>query len=106
MARNKSTPMFADYGRIRDPETLGALARLHRKRMDLTLQDISDTSALGMRFLSEMERGKENVSLGKTLQALETLGLDVLVLPRDEATRLIRERNRRAHSHPERGNKK
>ena len=97
MTDRKKAAAHPSYGRVRDPETLGALARLHRKRQKLTLQDISDTTALGMRFLSEMERGKENVSLGKTLRALETLGLDVLVLPREEAMQLLRERNRAAH---------
>lgn len=97
MAGTKKTAARPDYGRIRDPETLGALVRLHRKRQNLTLQDISDTTALGMRFLSEMERGKENVSLGKTLRALENLGLDILILPREEAMQVLRERNRNVH---------
>ena len=75
---------------VRDPESLGALVRRQRKALGLTLQDVSNTSLLGMRFLSEMERGKPNVSLGKTLQALRMLGLDVLVLPRAESARIQR----------------
>lgn len=73
---------------VRTPLELGQLVRDHRKRASITLQDVSDISRLGTRFLSEMERGKENVSLGKTLQALQALGLEMIVLPRADAARL------------------
>ena len=35
-----------------------------------------------MRFLSELERGKETAELGKSLQVLFNLGLEVIVQPR------------------------
>lgn len=82
--------MGRKYARVQTPQALGELVRRHRKRLKLTLQEVSDTSMLGLRFLSEMERGKENASLGKTLRALQAVGLEVLVLPRADAVRVMR----------------
>ena len=43
---------------------------------------ISAFGNLGMRFLSELERGKATAELGKVLKALQTLGLEVVIQPR------------------------
>jgi len=77
------------YGRIRSPEALGALARAERKRQGLTLERVYAASGLTTRFLSEFERGKPNASLGRTMQALQALGLEMVVLPRGDAERLL-----------------
>ncbi|MDX1571137.1 MAG: helix-turn-helix domain-containing protein [Xanthomonadales bacterium] len=84
------SPKKHKFACVHTPEALGQLVRDHRKRLKLTLQEVSDTSMLGLRFLSEMERGKENASLGKTLRALQAVGLEVLVLPRADAARVMR----------------
>lgn len=70
------------YGAIRSTEELGKLVRAHRKERNLTLKTISGLGNLSTRFLSEFERGKETAELGKVLQALRTLGLEVVVQPR------------------------
>jgi transcriptional regulator with XRE-family HTH domain len=80
------------YGRIRSTAELGELCRQERSRRGLTLADVYETTGLSTRFLSEFERGKEHASLGRALRALESLGLDVIVLPREEAERVLRER--------------
>ena len=80
------------YGRVRSPAEIGALCRQERVRRGLTLENLYATTALSTRFLSEFERGKEHVSVGRVLRALESLGLDVLVLPREEAERVLRGR--------------
>ena len=72
----------ARYGVVRSAEDLGRLARAHRKQRKLTLETISGLGNLSTRFLSEFERGKETAELGKVLQALRTLGLEVMVQPR------------------------
>lgn len=82
------------YGRIRTPAELGDLTRVHRKSAGLTLAEISAGAHLGLRFLSEFERGKENASLGRVLKALQALGLEMLVLPREDAERILRDRMR------------
>ncbi len=70
------------YGRISTTEDLGHLVRAHRKSKGLTLETAAGLSNLSIRFLSEFERGKETAEIGKTLKALRTLGLDVIVHPR------------------------
>jgi len=70
------------YGVVRSAEELGKLVRAHRKQRKLTLETISGLGNLSTRFLSEFERGKETAELGKVLQALRTLGLEVVVKPR------------------------
>ncbi len=70
------------YGPVRSAEDLGKLVRAHRKQRKLTLETISGLGNLSTRFLSEFERGKETAELGKVLQALRTLGLEVVVQPR------------------------
>ena len=70
------------YGAVRSAEDLGKLVRAHRKQRKLTLETISGLGNLSTRFLSEFERGKETAELGKVLQTLRTLGLEVVVQPR------------------------
>lgn len=77
------------YGRVRSPQAIGQLARLERKRQDLTLDQVYSASGLTTRFLSEFERGKPNASLGRVMETLQALGLELLVLPRGEAERLL-----------------
>ena len=76
------------YGRVRSPQEIGRLARLERKQQNLTLDEVYSASGLTTRFLSEFERGKPNASLGRVMQALQLLGLELLVLPRGETDRL------------------
>jgi len=70
------------YGAIRSVEELGKLTRAHRKQRKLTLEATSGLGNFSTRFLSELERGKETAELGKVLKALQTLGLEVVILPR------------------------
>lgn len=85
--REKNT--LPEYGRVRSPKALGSLARAERKRQGLTLDRVYSASGLTTRFLSEFERGKPNASIGRVMDALQALGLEMLVLPRGEAERLL-----------------
>ncbi len=80
------------YGRVRSSSEIGELCRQERSRRGLTLADVYVTTGLSTRFLSELERGKQHASLTRVLRTLESLGLDVIVLPREEAERVLRER--------------
>lgn len=88
---NSSQPA---YGRVRSPAAMGTLARQERRRQGLTLDQIYSASGLTTRFLSEFERGKPNASIGRVMDALQSLGLELLVLPRGEAERLLAMRRR------------
>ena len=74
------------YGSIRTTSELGRLARAHRKRQKLTLEEASEFGNIGVRFLSEFERGKKTAEIEKVLEALNLLGLDVVVQPRSWKT--------------------
>lgn len=71
---------------IRTPTQLGQLLRAQRKAQGLTLEQLSGLSGLGIRFLSELERGKATVELGKTLEVAGLLGLDCFMIPRSCTT--------------------
>jgi len=70
------------YGIVQNAKELGKLVRAHRKSRGVPLEKISGLANLGIRFLSEFERGKETAEIGKVLKTLNTLGLEVIVRPR------------------------
>lgn len=85
------------YGAVRTTDELGALAKAERKRQDVTLERFYGMSGLSTRFLSQFERGKPNASLCRVMAALQMLGLEMVILPRGEAAKLLgimRMRNR------------
>jgi len=86
---NPKKSKLSSYGRVRSPEALGRLARKERKRQGLTLDKVYSVSGLTTRFLSEFERGKPNASIRRVMDTLQALGLEILVLPRGEAERLL-----------------
>jgi HTH-type transcriptional regulator / antitoxin HipB len=92
MGKTKAEAKSMHYGRIRSAAEVGALCREERSRRGLTLADVYAATGLSTRFLSEFERGKEHASLGRALRALESLGLDVIILPRRDAERVLRAR--------------
>jgi len=71
------------FGKIKSVADLGKQIRVFRKDQHLTLEKVSALSNLSMRFLSELERGKETAELGKAIQALNILGLDIIIRPRN-----------------------
>jgi y4mF family transcriptional regulator len=56
---------------------LGSVIRYTRQGRDLRLEDLALAADVGIRFLSELERGKPTVRLGETLRVLEALGLQL-----------------------------
>ena len=100
MSSNQKTKQIKpNYGQVRTSDELGALARAERKRQSLTLDQVYGISGLSTRFLSEFERGKPNASLCRVMDALQILGLEMLILPRSEADEhleIMRVRNREA----------
>ncbi len=70
------------YGRILGAVQLGELLRASRRAQGLRQRDAAGISGVGVRFLSELERGKPTVELGRALRVLGRLGLEVWILPR------------------------
>lgn len=58
-----------------DSEALGQQIRQARRARGFTLKALAERTGLSLRFLSEIERGKEGASIGRVLQVAEVLGL-------------------------------
>jgi transcriptional regulator with XRE-family HTH domain len=65
---------------VYDTAELGQLIRSERKASGVTLQQTSARCKIGVRFLSELERGKATAEIGKVISALHTVGLDMAVV--------------------------
>lgn len=59
------------------PEELGTALRRARNARGMRLEDLSAAAGVGVRFLSELERGKETARLAETLRVVEALGLSL-----------------------------
>ena len=65
--------------KIRSAKELGKLIMHERKAQELTQTQLAGLSGVGITFLSNLENEKQTAKLGKTLNVLATLGLDLLV---------------------------
>lgn len=71
---------------IFDSAALGQLIRAERKRQQLTQEQLAGVAGVGVRFVRELESGKESCRVGLTLTVLQTLGLTVSVTSRGAST--------------------
>lgn len=65
---------------------LGALIRRERKAQHLTQVELAALIGVGIRFLRELELGKENCRIGLTFQVLAALGLSIDIKNRTKTT--------------------
>ena len=65
-------------GREAQFEHLGDYLRSLRESRGYTQRQLAGVSGVGVRFLSELERGKPNVSLHHVQQVLAVLGVELL----------------------------
>jgi len=63
---------------------LGKIVRDRRKSLKMKQADLALVSGTGVRFISDLENGKETCVVGKTLKVLENLGVDPVLRPRDK----------------------
>ena len=63
------------------PPQLGKLIRETRKNLGVTQKDLAMTSGTGIRFIIDLERGKETCEIGKVLTILNTLGIGITLTP-------------------------
>lgn len=63
---------------------LGVLIRAERKAQRLTQEQLAAVSGVGIRFVRELEAGKESCQLGLAFKVMSTLGLRVTVTRRSE----------------------
>lgn len=58
---------------------LGKRIRDERKRQKVTQLQLAGIAGTGVRFISDLENGKETSELGKTMAVIRALGLGVFV---------------------------
>ncbi|WP_274631357.1 helix-turn-helix domain-containing protein [Arvimicrobium flavum] len=71
---------------ITDAKSLGSLIRKERKAQKLTQEQLAAVAGVGVRFVRELEAGKESCQIGRALQVAATLGLSISVDSRREST--------------------
>jgi y4mF family transcriptional regulator len=62
-----------------DSEGLGLLIRQERKAQRLTQEQLAGLTGVGVRFVRELEAGKQSCQLGRALLVADALGLVVSV---------------------------
>lgn len=65
------------------PETLGAALRAARQARGLRLEDVALGAGVGIRFVSELERGKATARLGSALRVAQALGVRLVLVDPD-----------------------
>lgn len=70
--------------KITDTASLGNAIRLRRKELNYTQGYISEITGLSISFLSDLENGKPTAEIGKTIEVINLLGLDILVEARGD----------------------
>ncbi len=58
--------------------TIGDFIKQNRKELGLTQEEFAIRSGLGLRFIRELEQGKETVRLDKVNQALAMFGMEAV----------------------------
>lgn len=62
---------------ITDTAELGKLIRTERKKSRLTQVELAGLSGVGVTYISHLENGKPSSEIGKAIQVLLTLGIDL-----------------------------
>jgi y4mF family transcriptional regulator len=63
------------------PQQIGKLIRDTRKALGVTQRALALTSGTGLRFIIDLEKGKETCEIGKALTVLHTLGINMTLTP-------------------------
>jgi len=58
--------------------TISKFIKENRKQLGLTQEEFAIRSGLGLRFIRELEQGKETVRLDKVNQALAMFGMEAV----------------------------
>ncbi len=70
------------YGNMLTAEDIGRCVRAQRKAQGATQAEFAALCGVGIRFVSDLENGKPTAELGKVLQVLNCLGLEISIRPR------------------------
>lgn len=66
-------------------QAFGEFVKKRRNELQLKQSDLALVSGTGTRFISDLENGKRTCELGKALDVLANLGVELLFTPRGGA---------------------
>ena len=69
---------------IQDMQALGRAIRDRRRELGYTQAFLADYAGISASFLSELENGKETIQVGKMIDVLSLLGMDICLSKRGE----------------------
>jgi y4mF family transcriptional regulator len=72
---------------ISSSQDLGKLIRQERRAQGLTQEQLAGLTGVGVRFMRELEAGKDSCQLGRALQVVAALGLSLSLSSRQEIAR-------------------
>lgn len=58
---------------------LGSIVKNMRKKQGLTQEQLAAISGVGIRFIRELEQGKDSCHIGKAFKVIFMLGMDIKV---------------------------
>lgn len=64
---------------IRDVTAVGDIVQRTRKEQELTQLDVAGLLGCSNRFVIDLEKGKPTIQMGKALEVLALLGLEVVI---------------------------
>ncbi len=67
---------------LRSAKDLGRIIRDERRRQGMTQADLAGLADVGVTFLSQLENGKDSAEIGKAIQVMTMLGIDIDASPR------------------------
>ena len=70
--------------RILDTRELGNVIRKRRRELGYTQACLASYAGVSASFLSELENGKETIQVGKMIDVLSLLGMDICLSKRGE----------------------
>ena len=68
--------------RVFEPINIGSYVRIKRNELGMTQPQLADVCGTGIRFISDLENGKPTMQIGKVLDTLHVLGLDLYISER------------------------
>ena len=80
-----ATGFFGRFGSLRMTsavKTFGELVQKRRKELGMTQGELALVSGTGVRFISDLENGKATCELGKALDVLANLGVELTFTPK------------------------
>jgi len=81
-----SFPTATELLRITEAKALGPAVRARRRAQSLRIDDAASLSGVSVDLLSRLENGKGSVRLDKLLAVLDSLGLALVLGPKDHPT--------------------